>query len=192
MQKLSVVFIISGLFLVVFFVQCSEPSPEIPVNVIAGDTIQISLTFNNFEPDTVIPFIDRFDTAFFDLDFNQDGICDIQIMTYQEWGGNFSKRWSKIRNLSDSVMIALNDSVDFPAIISKNELISDSLRWKKGEFLIFYKYGAEGGISEQEGIWFNSNKNYIAIRYQKNALHKFGWICLDYQYPNLTVYDYAY
>jgi hypothetical protein len=70
----------------------------------------------DFEPDTVIPFIDSFDTAFFYLDFNDDNIYDIQIMTYQDWGGNYSRRLSKIKCLNDSILIALCDTVDFPLV----------------------------------------------------------------------------
>lgn len=180
--KITVLFSLSLLFS-----NCSNPSPEPLANIVAGDTTQASTKFVDFEPDTVIPFIDRFDTAFFDLDFNEDNISDIQIMTYQEWSATHSRRWSKIRCLNDSVLIALYDTVDFPLILNKFDIISDTLRWSNGEFLLFYKYGAEGGISEQSGLWFNTNKNYIGIKYER-----YGWICLDYKYPDVSVYDYAY
>jgi hypothetical protein len=169
------------------FSNCSDPSPEPPANVIAGDTTQAFIKFVDFEPDTVIPFIDRFDTAFFNLDINDDNISDIQIMTYQDWGGNYSRRWSKIKCLNDSVLIALCDTVDFPLVLNKLDVISDTLRWSNGEFLLFYKYGAEGGVSEQSGIWFNTDRNYIGIKYER-----YGWVCLDYKYPDVKVYDYAY
>ncbi len=156
-------------------------------NIFAGDDALSGISYVVFQPDTIIPFIDRFDTAFFDLDFNDDNIADIQIINYQEWGGNFSRRWSKIRCLNDSVFISLNDTCDFPAVLQKFDLISDSLRWSNGEFLLFYSYGAEGGISEQSGIWFNTDKNYIGIKYKR-----FGWLCMDYNYPDVKVYNYAY
>lgn len=178
------------LFVYVLFLaltQCDETTPEETKNIFAGDSTQTSITYINFEPDSTIPFIDRFDTAFFSLDINGDNIYDISIMNFQEWGGNFSRRWTKIRCLNDSVMIALNDTIDYPAVLSKNDLISNNLVWRNGEFLIFYSYAAEGRISEKSGIWFNTDKNYIAIKHQR-----FGWICLDYKYPNLTVYDYAF
>ena len=167
--------------------QCKDKPPEKPTNIFAGDNTQTSITYVNFEPDSIIPFISRFDTAFFNLDINGDNIYDIQIMNYQDWCATCSRRWTKIRCLNNSTMIALNDTINYPAVLSKNNLISDDLRWETGEFLIFYSYGAEGGISEKSGIWFNTDKNYIAIKNQR-----FGWICLDYRYPKLTVYDYAF
>lgn len=187
MFKVKVINITIILSLIIVFSQCSDSKLEPPTNIIAGDNTQDFIKFFDFEPDTIIPFIDRFDTAFFNLDFNDDSISDIQIMTYQEWGGNYSRRWSKIKCLNDSVLIALCDTVDFPLVLNKLDVISDTLRWLNGEFLLFYKYGAEGGVSEQSGIWFNTDRNYIGIKYER-----YGWICLDYKYPNVSVYDYAY
>jgi hypothetical protein len=52
------------LSLIIVFSQCSDSKLEPPTKIIAGDKKQDFNNFFDFDPDTINPFNDTFDTAF--------------------------------------------------------------------------------------------------------------------------------
>lgn len=47
------------------------------------------------------------------------------------------------------------------------------------------------GYNTSSGLWFVSNKNYVGIKYEDGDIYRFGWICLDFVYKEVRVYNHA-
>lgn len=181
--------IILFILTIVFFTQCKDDDIY-PDHLIAGDISIEKLYYMKFDADTIVPFITRYDTMKFEIDFNNNGLADIVIETFQEYSGVHSAYRASIVTYNN-FFVALHDSVNSPLVLNKGDKIDNYLRWSTGRYNFVYHYGASGGISNSSGLWFQTDRNYAGIKYDNGGVIRYGWICMNFVYKEIRIYDYA-
>jgi hypothetical protein len=156
-----------------------------------GDISTEGLFYHKFDTNTTVAFITRYDTLRFGIDFNQNGVDDVYIETYQEWSGIHSSFRASIIT-DNNFFIALHDSVNSPQVFGIGDRIDNTLRWSSGRYNLLYHYGSEGGVNVNSGLWFQTDRNYAGIKYDDGEVVRYGWICLDFVYKEIRLYDYAF
>lgn len=171
------------------FTQCTE-------DIINPDYLEIGnietegLFFHEYDSILTVGFTSRFDSLRVGFDLNHNGEKDVFVETYQEWSAIHSMYRASL--VTDNFYIALHDSIDSPIVLQIGDKIDNSLRWSQGRFNLVYYYGADGGIITSSGLWFNTDKNYAGIKFDDGETVRYGWICLDYIYKEIRVYNFAF
>jgi hypothetical protein len=111
---------------------------------------------------------------------------------------------------SDSITFIYNENYDplkqYPSNLTINSLIEtypvihsagDSLNpfcnWKSGAFVLEFDDHMQGEIRNdiKTGIWRNTDKKFVGVRFLENSISYYGWIELGVRDYHITLYKYA-
>jgi hypothetical protein len=140
----------------------------------------------NLEPDSILP--SGFQSGPGDdlsIDIDSDGIDDLHFEYWFDHGMQGTARSFGIKTINPEVSILVIDSKEdsdgYPSIYTKGDFISTYENYKSGNFTLISDYwdSGQGGFVEKdrhEGIWFDIDNRYIAIKLSKRFGPWLGWV----------------
>ncbi|MEO5571057.1 MAG: T9SS type A sorting domain-containing protein [Bacteroidia bacterium] len=167
------------------------------ISVLFIVTAKAQIVYTDVNPDSTITTGSSYTIKIYNLDLNNDGTVDFNILTYHTPGGFYvyPRFYVKVTPLNANEVLddSLSGSVYYPGALGLNSFIETNLLWSNtSNQILYYSLAAY-----QWGFWSLNTDGYLGLKVIVASDTLYGWVRLSIKKNNASsisfkIKDYAY